>query len=954
MEKKEETVELAAISPVHGGLVFANEPERKKRRDKHDPNLEFNPTPCTLSFDERLALIKSVGEEILTEENLIQLLKRKQQFICYDGFEPSGRMHIAQGIMRKINVNKITKAGGVFTFWVADWFAKLNHKMGGDLDKIQTLGKYFIEVWRASGMDIKNVRFLWASEVIQQRADQYWPRVLDIATKNSLTRILKCSQIMGRKEQDTLSASQIFYPCMQCSDIIELQTDMCQLGMDQRKVNVLALEYFDAINKEPKPVIVSHHMLLGLQQDPTSNEPTKMSKSNPDAAIFMEDEPEDVARKIKKAYCPEKIVNLNPILEYVKYIIFGTYNEITIERKEENGGNKTYTKYTDLENDYVSGDLHPGDLKLAVIKYINEILEPIREYFKNNEYAKDLLQKVIRIREEEKEKKEKKEKKGKKESKKEGKKEDKKKEESKKEEPKKEEAKEEVDVMLEELKKEERKIEITVPVPELPVPVKSFGGRIRIRYLMEHHEEFVDKVVYVAGWTRTLRFTKNVAFAELNDGSGPSSIQVVVDPKVSNFAEFEKLRVGCSLGFRGKIIKSIGSKQLVEMQITDDPEHSIKIFGACPGDQYPLAKKEHTNEYLREIAHLRPRTKFIGAVTRVRNSLIMATHSFFQGKGMLYIHTPIITSSDCEGAGQMFQVTTLISQAKNQTDKIPVKAGTKEIDYQDDFFKKETFLSVSGQLEVETFACSMCDTYTFGPTFRAEKSHTQRHLAEFWMIEPEMAFADVHDLSDLAEEYLKYCIAYVMKNNADDLKYFSEKIEQGLIERLRNILDNTFGRMTYTQAVDVLLDHIKRGKVKFENEVTWGIDLYFEHEKYLTEKVFKKPLILRNYPKKIKAFYMKVNEDNKTVSGIDVLVPKIGEIIGGSQREEKLEVLDKRIEEMGLDKENYSWYRDLRRYGTVPHSGFGVGFERLIMLVTGVENIRDVIPFPRSLGHAEF
>eukprot|EP00826_Nyctotherus_ovalis_P022787 TRINITY_DN1759_c0_g2_i9.p1 TRINITY_DN1759_c0_g2~~TRINITY_DN1759_c0_g2_i9.p1 ORF type:complete len:855 (+),score=332.33 TRINITY_DN1759_c0_g2_i9:99-2663(+) len=854
--------------------------------------------------------------------------------------------------MRKINVNRITKAGGIFTFWVADWFAKLNHKMGGDLEKIQVLGKYFIEVWRASGMDLKNVRFLWASDIIQQRAERYWPRVLDIATKNTLARIVKCSQIMGRKEQDTLSASQIVYPCMQCSDIIELQADMCQLGMDQRKVNVLALEYFDAIGKTPKPVIVSHHILLGLQQDPTSDEPTKMSKSNPDAAIFMEDEAEDVARKIKKAYCPEKIVKLNPILEYVKYIIFGTFDEMVVERKEANGGNKTYTKYEDLEADYVSGALHPGDLKPAVIKYINDILKPVREHFKNDEYAKGLLQKVIKFREEEKEKKEKEQKK-KGPKKEEGKKQQKAKEAEKVEEEKKVEPKKD-ETKVETGEKKERKVEITVPVPELAVPPKSFGGRTRIRFLMERHEEFVDKVIYVAGWCRTLRFTKNVAFAELSDGSGPQSIQVVVDTTIPNYVEFEKLRAGSSVGFKGKIVKSIGSKQLIEMQVKNEPEHLVKIYGDCPADQYPLAKKEHSNEFLREIAHLRPRTHLIGAVTRIRNALIMATHMFFQGKGMLYIHTPIITASDCEGAGEMFQVTTLLSQAKNKPDKIPTSPESKEVNYQEDFFKKEAFLSVSGQLEVETFACSMCDVYTFGPTFRAEKSNTQRHLAEFWMIEPELAFADVHDLSDMAEEYLKYCVAYVMKNNADDLKYFDEKAEKGLIDRLRNILDNTFARLTYTQAVELLMQHVKEGKAKFENEVSWGIDLFFEHEKYLTGQVFKKPLILRDYPKDIKAFYMKVNEDNKTVRGIDVLVPKIGEIIGGSQREERLDVLDRRIGEMKLDKENYSWYRDLRRYGSVPHSGFGVGFERLIMLVTGVDNIRDVIPFPRSLGHAEF
>jgi len=338
----------------------------------------------------------------------------------------------------------------------------------------------------------------------------------------------------------------------------------------------------------------------------------------------------------------------------------------------------------------------------------------------------------------------------------------------------------------------------------------------------------------------------------------------------------------------------------------------------------------------------------------MRNALIMATHMFFQQKGFLYIHTPLITASDCEGAGEMFQVTTLLSKAKDDPTKLALDSAKKTVSYADDFFKKPAFLTVSGQLEVETYACSMCDVYTFGPTFRAEKSHTPRHLAEFWMIEPEIAFGDINDISDLAEEYLKFCITYVMKNNADDLKFFDEKIEKGLIERLKNILDNTFARLTYTEAIDILLKEVAEGRAKFDEKVFWGLDLFFEHERYLTEKVFKKPLILRDYPKSFKAFYMRMNEDGKTVRGIDVLVPKIGEIVGGSQREERLDLLDKRIEEMKLDKEGYSWYRDLRKYGSVPHSGFGVGFERLILLITGVDNIREVIPYPRSFGHAEF
>ena len=332
----------------------------------------------------------------------------------------------------------------------------------------------------------------------------------------------------------------------------------------------------------------------------------------------------------------------------------------------------------------------------------------------------------------------------------------------------------------------------------------------------------------------------------------------------------------------------------------------------------------------------------------------MATHSFFQSKGFLYIHTPIITTSDCEGAGEMFQVTTTLSQAKNNVEAMPLEADKKHISYQDDFFRKPAFLTVSGQLEVETYACSMCDVYTFGPTFRAEKSHTPRHLAEFWMIEPEVAFANINDIGDLAEDYLKYCINYVMKNYMDDINYFDQNYEKGLVQRLKNVVENTFARLTYTEGVEILMRDQKEGKVKFEHEVFWGLDLFFEHERYLTEQIFKKPIILRDYPKSFKAFYMKVNEDSKTVAGMDVLVPKIGEIVGGSQREERLQVLDQRIAEMKLDPSAYTWYRDLRKFGSVPHSGFGVGFERLIMMVTGVDNIRDTIPFPRSLGHAEF
>ena len=332
----------------------------------------------------------------------------------------------------------------------------------------------------------------------------------------------------------------------------------------------------------------------------------------------------------------------------------------------------------------------------------------------------------------------------------------------------------------------------------------------------------------------------------------------------------------------------------------------------------------------------------------------MATHSFFQSKGFLYIHTPIITTSDCEGAGEMFQVTTTLTQAKHSIETLPLESDKKHVAYQEDFFRKPAFLTVSGQLEVETYACSMCDVYTFGPTFRAEKSHTPRHLAEFWMIEPEIAFGDINDIGNVSEDYLKFCINYVMKNNMDDLLYFDQNQEHGLIARLNNVVGSTFARLTYTEGVELLMKDVKDGKVKFEHDVFWGLDLFFEHERYLTEQIFKKPIILRNYPKTFKAFYMKLNEDDKTVAGMDVLVPKIGEIVGGSQREDRLEVLDRRLIEMKLDPNAYTWYRDLRKYGSVPHAGFGVGFERLIMMVTGIDNIRDAIPFPRALGHAEF
>ena len=388
---------MAFISPQHGGLVFPTPYNAKHDAKEVDEiNKKFNPEETKLSLEERFNLCMSIGEEVLTPENLKAMLASKKQFICYDGFEPSGRLHIAQGIQKAINVNKITKAGGVFIFWIADWFAMMNHKMGGDLDKIKVMGKYFIEVWKAVGMDMKNVKFLWASDEITKSSSTYWPMVLNIAMSNTISRVKKCSQIMGREESDELSVSQLIYPCMQCADIFHLNTDVCQLGLDQRKVNVLALEYCDKIKKEKKPVIISHHMLLGLTGK-------KMSKSDPDSAIFLEDSEADVKRKIKKAYCPEKEIKSNPILEYNKYIIFEKFDKITIDRTEKNGGNLEYTKYADLEKDFQEGKLHPNDLKPNTAKYINMLIEPIRQHFINDPDAKALLEQVMKIKAEEKE-----------------------------------------------------------------------------------------------------------------------------------------------------------------------------------------------------------------------------------------------------------------------------------------------------------------------------------------------------------------------------------------------------------------------------------------------------------------------------------------------------------------------------------------------------------------------
>lgn len=446
-------------------------------------------------------------------------------------------------------------------------------------------------------------------------------------------------------------------------------------------------------------------------------------------------------------------------------------------------------------------------------------------------------------------------------------------------------------------------------------------------------KEWVGKSVTVCGWIRTVRDQKSFAFVELNDGSTLSNIQIIVTSSIPSYENLlQDMTTGASLSVSGKLVESPGKNQSIELHA-----ESIHIYGLCDSEQYPLQKKRHSFEFLRTIAHLRPRTNTQGAVMRVRNAMAMATHQFFQERGFLYIHTPIITGSDCEGAGAMFHVTTLD----------PLSA---QKDFAEDFFNRPTYLTVSGQLEGETLACALSDVYTFGPTFRAEKSNTYRHLAEFWQIEPEMAFADLNTDMECAESYLKHCINYASKHCKEDLDFFEQYIEKGLLKRLQHVADSPFAHLTYTEAVDILLKSSK----SFTFPVSWGCDLQSEHERYLAEEYCKRPVILTDYPAKIKAFYMRSNEDGKTVAAMDVLVPKIGEIIGGSQREERYDVLEKKIIDMGLNRDDYWWYLDLRRFGTVPHAGFGLGFERLMLFITGMENIRDVIPYPRFPGSADF
>jgi asparaginyl-tRNA synthetase len=453
----------------------------------------------------------------------------------------------------------------------------------------------------------------------------------------------------------------------------------------------------------------------------------------------------------------------------------------------------------------------------------------------------------------------------------------------------------------------------------------------------------VGSEVDVRGWVRTKRESKQgFAFVELNDGSCLRNVQVVVDKQVPGYDEFLKLlTTGSSIRVVGEVKASPAKGQAVEVHARE-----LEVYGTADAEKYPLQKKGHSFEFLRDIAHLRPRTNTFGAIARVRNALCTAIHNFFQSRGFVYVHTPIITTSDCEGAGQMFQVTTLDLARLAQK-----QAGQQTaIDYAQDFFGKRASLTVSGQLEGETFACAVGDCYTFGPTFRAENSNTTRHLSEFWMVEPEMPFYDLDDNMALAESFIRTIIKEVLERCPEDMQFFNERIDKTILATLENIVSHDFPRLSYTEAVEIL----EKSGHTFEFPVKWGLDLQSEHERYLTEQKFQKPVILYDYPRAIKSFYMRANEDGKTVRAMDVLVPRAGEIIGGSQREERLDVLIARMQECHLNPEDYWWYLDLRRYGTVPHAGFGLGLERVLLLMTGMTNIRDVIPYPRTPKHAEF
>lgn len=447
--------------------------------------------------------------------------------------------------------------------------------------------------------------------------------------------------------------------------------------------------------------------------------------------------------------------------------------------------------------------------------------------------------------------------------------------------------------------------------------------------------------VLAKGWVRTKRGNKQIKFIALNDGSTINNIQIVAETAKFDEDTIRRITTGASIAVSGKLVESVGSGQAVEIQA-----ETIEVLGECDPVRYPLQKKDTSLEYLRTVAHLRPRTNTFGAILRIRHNMAFAIHKFFNDKGFVYLNTPLITESDAEGAGDMFQVTTIDLNNVPKTDK-------GQVDFAKDFFGKKTSLTVSGQLEGELGATAIGEIYTFGPTFRAENSNTPRHLAEFWMIEPEMAFYDINDNMALAEEFVKYLVKYALDNCIDDIKFLNDKYDEGLVERLESVLAGDFQKVTYTEAVEILEAAVKNG-TQFEFPVHWGTDFQSEHERYLVEKHFQKPVILTDFPKDIKAFYMKQNEDGKTVRGMDVLFPKIGEIIGGSEREASLEKLESRISELNMSRKNLEWYIDTRRFGTVPHSGFGLGFERLLLFVTGMANIRDVIPFPRTPKNAEF
>ena len=457
-----------------------------------------------------------------------------------------------------------------------------------------------------------------------------------------------------------------------------------------------------------------------------------------------------------------------------------------------------------------------------------------------------------------------------------------------------------------------------------------------IRELYREKEKFIGKEVQIGGWLRNIRDSKTFGFLVVNDGTFFEPLQVVYSDKLDNFAEISKLNVGAAVIVKGTLVETSNAKQPFEIQAD-----VVEIEGVS-SPEYPLQPKRHTFEYLRTISHLRPRTNTFEAVFRVRSLIAYAIHKFFQERDFVYVHTPLITGSDCEGAGEMFRVTTL------DMENVP-KNPDGTVDYTKDFFNKETNLTVSGQLNGETYAMAFKNIYTFGPTFRAENSTTTRHAAEFWMIEPEIAFADLKDDMMLAESMLKYVISYVLENAPEEMAFFNKFVDKGLIERLNHVVESEFGRVTYTEAIELL----EKNNDKFEYKVSWGCDLQTEHERYLTEEIFHRPVFVTDYPKEIKAFYMKMNEDGKTVAAMDCLVPGIGEIIGGSQREDDYDKLVQRMDECGLKKEDYDFYLDLRKYGTARHAGFGLGFERCVMYLTGMQNIRDVIPFPRTVNNCE-